>query len=67
MTKTAAAANAVDYAKAPVNANLSAEDKIRFLRDLLRIRRFEQTALKFYNRERWAVFCISILGRNRSR
>ena len=48
--------------KAPVNANLSAEDKIRFLRDLLRIRRFEQTALKFYNQGKMGGFLHLYIG-----
>ncbi len=46
MTKSAA--SSVDYAKAPVNADLSNEEKIRLLRDMVRIRRFEMTALKVY-------------------
>ncbi len=37
------------YADAPINRLLSKEDKIRLLTDMCRIRRFEQTALKYYN------------------
>lgn len=39
----------VDYARAEINLALSPEDKIKFLRDMMRIRRFEQAALKYYN------------------
>ncbi len=38
-----------NFAKAPINAALTTEGKIGLLRDMLRIRRFEQAALKFYN------------------
>jgi pyruvate dehydrogenase E1 component alpha subunit len=38
-----------DFSKAPINAVLTAEQKISFLREMLRIRRFEQQALKYYN------------------
>ena len=38
-----------DFSKAPVNAALTPAQKIGFLREMLRIRRFEQQALKYYN------------------
>ena len=38
-----------DYSKDPVNASLTAGQKIEFFREMLRIRRFEQQALKYYN------------------
>lgn len=38
-----------DYASAPVNAKLTNDEKIGILRQMLRIRRFEQQALKQYN------------------
>jgi pyruvate dehydrogenase E1 component alpha subunit len=76
MTKSAA--SSVDYAKAPINAELSNEDKIRLLRDLIRIRWFEQTSLKLYQaggkmngflhlyigQESIAVGTVSLLGDN---
>jgi len=37
------------FAEAEINRSLTTEDKIRFLREMYRIRRFEQTALKAYN------------------
>jgi pyruvate dehydrogenase E1 component alpha subunit len=62
MRKTAAAFNSVDYANAPVNASLSPEEKIRFLHDMLRIRRFEQTALKFYSQGKMGGFLHLYIG-----
>lgn len=65
------------FAEAEVNRQLSAEAKIGFLRDMFRIRRFEQLALKCYNQgkiggflhlyigqESVAVATISLLGDN---
>ncbi len=40
-----------DFAASPVNKNLSTEDKHRFLREMLRIRCFEQASLKWYTKE----------------
>ncbi|MBV8377657.1 MAG: pyruvate dehydrogenase (acetyl-transferring) E1 component subunit alpha [Verrucomicrobia bacterium] len=67
----------VDPADAAVNTRLTKEDKIRFLRQMFRIRRFEQTSLKYYNlgkmggflhlysgQEAVAVGTISLLGDN---
>src|SRR6516225_8912535 len=64
-------------ANAAINRTLSKADKITLLRDLCRIRRFEQTALKYYNlgrmggflhlysgQEAVAVGTISLLGEN---
>ena len=67
-----------DFASAPVNQSLSADDKIRFLREMLRIRRFEQAANKHYaagkhmggflhlyiGQESVAVGTISLLGKD---
>jgi len=63
------------FADAEINRNLTPEDKIRFLREMYRIRRFEQTSLKAYNagkmggflhlytgQESVAVATISLLG-----
>ena len=54
--------SAVDYAKAEVNAKLSAKQKIRLLAEMLRIRRFEQTALKFYNQGKMGGFLHLYIG-----
>ncbi|MCX8493806.1 MAG: thiamine pyrophosphate-dependent enzyme [Chthoniobacterales bacterium] len=39
----------VDFSKSPFNASLKPAQKIGYLREMLRIRRFEQQALKYYN------------------
>src|SRR6202140_2584206 len=39
----------VHPADAAINSRLTKEEKIRFLREMFRIRRFEQTSLKYYN------------------
>jgi pyruvate dehydrogenase E1 component alpha subunit len=44
------------YADAAINKELTKEDKIRLLRDMFRIRRFEQTSLKYYNLGRMGGF-----------
>ena len=40
-----------DFATAPINKNLTTEDKYRFLREMLRIRRFEQASLRWYQKK----------------
>jgi pyruvate dehydrogenase E1 component alpha subunit len=67
----------VHPADAAINTRLTKEDKIRLLREMFRIRRFEQTSLKYYNlgkmggflhlysgQEAVAVGTISLLGAN---
>ncbi|MBK1790458.1 pyruvate dehydrogenase (acetyl-transferring) E1 component subunit alpha [Persicirhabdus sediminis] len=51
-----------DYAAAPINAALSAEEKIEMYREMCRIRRFEQTALKYYNKGEMAGFLHLYIG-----
>jgi pyruvate dehydrogenase E1 component alpha subunit len=64
-----------DFAQAEINKSLSPETKIRLLRDMIRIRRFEETAGKHYNagkmggflhrydgQESIAVGCASLMG-----
>lgn len=41
--------DSTNFAAEKINASLSPEEKIKFLQDMYRIRRFEQTALKYYN------------------
>ncbi len=66
-----------DYADAEINRSLSAEDKIDILKNMYRIRRFEQESLRHYNRgkiggflhlyigqESVAMGTISLLGEN---
>jgi pyruvate dehydrogenase E1 component alpha subunit len=65
------------YADAAINRSLTKDAKIKLLRDICRIRRFEQTSLKYYNlgrmggflhlysgQEAVAVGTISLLGEN---
>ena len=65
------------FASAEINRNLTPEAKIGFLREMFRIRRFEQTSFKFYQQgkmggflhlytgqESVAVGTISLLGDN---
>ena len=56
VTKEIPASAPVDYARAEINAKLGAKQKIRFLGEMLRIRRFEQTALKYYNQGKMGGF-----------
>ncbi len=53
---------AVDYAKAPVNADLTPEQKLGFLRGMLRIRRFEQASLKLYQAGKMGGFLHLYIG-----
>ncbi|HEY8899297.1 MAG TPA: thiamine pyrophosphate-dependent enzyme [Chthoniobacterales bacterium] len=64
MTETTAEAEVspVDYATAPINASLTKEDKIRFLRQLYSIRNFERVALKHYNEGKMAGFLHLYIG-----
>jgi len=56
------AAISVDYAEAPVNAKLGPEEKIRLLRDLLRIRHFERTSLNVYQQGKVGGFLHLYIG-----
>jgi pyruvate dehydrogenase E1 component alpha subunit len=71
------AVKAQDYSPAPINQSLTSDDKLRFLREMLRIRRFEQAALKQYQvgkmggflhlyigQESVAVGAVSLMGAN---
>jgi pyruvate dehydrogenase E1 component alpha subunit len=50
------------YADAPVNAALSNEEKIHLLREMTRIRSFEQVALKHYNAGKMGGFLHLYIG-----
>jgi pyruvate dehydrogenase E1 component alpha subunit len=54
--KSAPAVAERDYAKAPINLSLGAEAKIQLLREMIRIRRFEERALKAYHASEIAGF-----------
>lgn len=62
MPEATAEAEVQDYAKAPINASLSADENIRLLREMLRIRRFEQTSLKHYNAGKMGGFLHLYIG-----
>jgi len=51
-----------DYSRAKINASLEPHEKIAFFLTMLRIRRFEQTALKFYNQGKMAGFLHLYIG-----
>lgn len=50
------------YGKDPVNLALTEADKIRLLRDMLRIRRFEETANKYYSAGKMGGFLHLYIG-----
>lgn len=73
-TATAPFANAAD---APINQKLTATDKVRLYREMVRVRRFEQVSLQHYQagrmggflhlyigQESVAVGCVSLMGQN---
>jgi pyruvate dehydrogenase E1 component alpha subunit len=51
-----------DHALAPINKSLKPEDKIRLLREMVRVRRFEQAALKYYNAGKMGGFLHLYIG-----
>src|SRR5829696_7744320 len=53
---------AEDHAKAPINAKLSPEEKIRLLSDMVRIRRFEQKSLSEYTKGKMGGFMHLYIG-----
>ena len=56
------AVKAKDPSAAPINAKLSKDEKTGFLREMLRIRRFEQQALKQYNGGKMGGFMHLYIG-----
>lgn len=62
MSETKTATQPVDYAGAEINSTLGAAEKIRFFSEMLRIRRFEQTALKYYNQGKMGGFLHLYIG-----
>lgn len=53
---------AEDYAKAPINQKLATEEKLKLLREMIRIRRFEQKALSEYTRGTMGGFMHLYIG-----
>jgi pyruvate dehydrogenase E1 component alpha subunit len=78
VTEDEVAMDPADYAGAEINASLKPKQKIGFLREMIRIRRFEQTSLQYYDeegvmggflhlyigQEAVAVGTVSLLGKN---
>lgn len=52
----------LDFSQSKVNKDLSNADKIEFYRQMVRVRRFEQTALKFYNGGKMGGFLHLYIG-----
>ncbi|MFD0893035.1 pyruvate dehydrogenase (acetyl-transferring) E1 component subunit alpha [Luteolibacter ambystomatis] len=52
----------LDFASSPINRELTPERKIDLFRQMIRIRRFEQTALKFYNAGKMGGFLHLYIG-----
>ncbi|WP_193212711.1 pyruvate dehydrogenase (acetyl-transferring) E1 component subunit alpha [Luteolibacter marinus] len=52
----------LDFAGSPINKALSAEDKIELFRKMVRIRRFEQEALKYYAAGKMGGFLHLYIG-----
>ncbi len=76
-TKAAAPLPGSEYAKAPINARLSRDEKIELHRKMVRIRRFEERSLRAYQskkiggflhlyigQEAVAVGCCSLMGKH---
>jgi len=56
------AGSQTDYSKDPINKALKPDGKLDLLRQMVRIRRFEQTALKFYNAGKMGGFLHIYIG-----
>ena len=56
------ATQSTDYALDPINKNLSPEAKVGLLREMLRVRRFEQQSLKQYNGGKMGGFLHLYIG-----
>ena len=63
----AAADPALDFSKTEINARLTPEQKKQMLRDMIRIRKFEDATRKAMPRKRWAAFSTSTSARKRWR
>lgn len=57
-----ATAEKPNFAEAPINKALSADDKIRLLREMVRVRRFEQASLAQYQKQKMGGFLHLYIG-----
>ena len=55
-------ASLLDFSQSKVNQRLTNDDKIQLFREMVRIRRFEQTALKYYNKGMMGGFLHLYIG-----
>jgi len=55
-------ADSTNHADAPINQKLSADEKISMLRDMMRIRRFEQVSLQQYQKGKMGGFLHLYIG-----
>lgn len=62
MSFSAAPSHRLDFASSPINRALTAEQKVELLRMMIRIRRFEQASLKYYNAGRIGGFLHLYIG-----
>ncbi|MCW1913312.1 pyruvate dehydrogenase (acetyl-transferring) E1 component subunit alpha [Luteolibacter sp. GHJ8] len=62
MSSVTADSPRLDFSGSPVNKALTAEDKIELFRKMVRIRRFEQEALKFYTAGKMGGFLHLYIG-----
>ena len=51
-----------DIAKDPINATLPADRKVHLLRDMIRIRRFEERCIRSYQQGKIGGFCHTYIG-----
>ncbi len=54
--------SAIDHASAPINQKLGPDDKVGLLRQMMRIRRFEQASLKQYQQGKMGGFLHLYIG-----
>ncbi|NQW99442.1 pyruvate dehydrogenase (acetyl-transferring) E1 component subunit alpha [bacterium] len=59
---TSASSSTLDFASSPINQSLTTERKIELFTQMVRIRRFEQAALKFYNGGKMGGFLHLYIG-----
>ena len=62
MSFAAPSSHRLDFASSPINRDLTTEQKVEMLRTMIRIRRFEQAALKYYNAGRIGGFLHLYIG-----
>lgn len=59
---TAAPSSLAEFASAPINQKLTAADKVNLYRQMVRIRRFEQESLIYYNKSMMGGFLHLYIG-----